>query len=56
MDAQADLSPHWARSHFVGFVVRRFIYTFMIVSALGHGSSDDSDKFQFYSYKMSGSI
>ena len=25
-DAQADLSLHWAHSHFVGFVTRRLIY------------------------------
>ena len=28
VDAQADLSLRWAHSHFVGFVVRRLMYSF----------------------------
>ena len=26
LDAQADLGPRWAHSHFVGFVTRRLFY------------------------------
>ena len=29
-DAQADLSLHWAHSHFVGFVMSRLIYKFVV--------------------------
>ena len=26
MDAQADLSLRWAHTHFIGFIMRRFIF------------------------------